>query len=200
MGGEGGCWPGPSATSRAPGRKVFLASLLPFHANSPNLGAGIPSCAANPRQTESLPTALIRQAKGRERGNTISLLLIAVFLYHRGHVGLSLSACVCRKQTGCVECNSSSFLSSLVPARGLGQLTSRTCCAGFRCLATGCSAWLLEFHSCFSGGGIAFGCCCGDSLFLGLQQVYVLPAVSRSCENGWVRLNPSNPRFVSSSS
>lgn len=201
---EGGCWPGPSAASRAPGRKEFLASLLPFRANSPNLGAGVPSHPANPWQTESLPTALIRQAKDREKGNAISLLLIAAFLYHRGHVGPSLSACVCRKQTGCAERDSSSFLSSPVPARGSGQLTSGTCCAGFRRSATGCSARLLEFHSCFSGGGIAFGCCCGDGLFLSSQQVWVLgcsqlfPAAARTAP--WVRLNPPNPRFVLSSS
>lgn len=140
--------------------------------------ACVPSHPANLRQTESLPTSLIRQAKGREKGNAIFVLLIAAFLYHKGHVGPSLSACVCRKQTGCVERDASSFLSSPVPARGSGQLTSGTCCAGFRGSATGCSARPLEFHSCSSGGGIAFGCCCGDSLFLGWQQVCVLPALS----------------------
>lgn len=151
MGEEGGCWPGPSAASRAPDRKEFLVSLLPFCGNSPNLGAGVPSHPANPQQTKRLPTALIRQAKGRGKGNAVSVLLIVAFLYCRGHVGPSLSACVCRKQPGCVERDSSSFLSSPVPACGSGQRTLGSRCAGFCYSATGYIARLLEFHSRFSG-------------------------------------------------
>lgn len=111
----------------------------------------------------------IRQAKWRAIGSAISVFPIAAFLYPRECVGPSLSACACRKQTGCAERSSSSFRSSRVPAHGLGQLTLGTRCAGFCRSATGCSAGLLQCH-CFSGGGIALGCCGGDSPFLGCSQ------------------------------
>lgn len=101
---EGGCWPGPSAASRAPGRKEFLASLLPFHANSPNLGAGVATLQTTANREH---TTLIR-----EKGSAISVFPIAAFLYRRGHVGPSLSASGCRKQTGCAERDSGSFRSS----------------------------------------------------------------------------------------
>lgn len=149
-----------------PGRNFSLPACLSVQTAPRWEQASLPTLQTPSK--ESLPTALIRQAKGREKGNAISVLLIAAFLYHRGHMGPSLSACVCLKQTGFLPI-SSMHASTWFGAADAGDILSCFCCS-----ATGCSAQLLEFHSCFRGKHCLW--VLGDSLFLGLQHVMCAPS------------------------